>query len=268
MSLGKPIAYGRTAEVYPWEEGRIIKLFHPTFPAQAVRYEAQLARAVHRAGLPVPAVGRVLQVDGRWGLTYERVDGPSMLEELRSRPWKLIRSARLLAELQARMHATKLEVDLPSQQERLREKIGQAPGLGPDLRETLLEALGKLAPGDRLCHGDFHPDNVLITGRGPVVIDWIDASLGNPLADLARTSVILRGVGASGKGSWAQKMLLKWYHQLYLRRYFDLRGGEGQEYRAWYPIVAAARLSEGIENLEEWLRAEAETGRKGNRRQS
>jgi len=59
MPLGHPVAQGRTAEVYLWKEGWIIKLFHEWFPGEAVRYEAQIARTVHEARLPVPAVGKV-----------------------------------------------------------------------------------------------------------------------------------------------------------------------------------------------------------------
>lgn len=56
-SLVKPIALGRTAEIYTWEEGQVLKLFQDWFSADGVEYEAQIARAVHTSGLPVPAVG-------------------------------------------------------------------------------------------------------------------------------------------------------------------------------------------------------------------
>ena len=106
MSLGEPIAVGRTAEIYDWEEGQILKLFRDWFPAHSVEQEARNARAVHAAGLPVPAVGEVIEIDGRLGLIYERVEGPSMEETLKAKLWTLFRSARLLAELHADMHAS------------------------------------------------------------------------------------------------------------------------------------------------------------------
>jgi hypothetical protein len=39
-----------------------------------------------------------------------------------------------------------------------------------------------------------------------------------------------------------------------VKRYFELRPGGEAEYRAWWPIVAAGRMSEGVPGLEEWLR--------------
>jgi len=260
MSLGKPIARGRTAEIYSWENGWILKLFHEWFPDEAVRYEARIARIVHEAGLPVPAVGEVVEVSGRLGLIYERVDGPTMLEEISTKPWRLLRSARLLAELHTEMHASEVRVELPSQRERIEEKIKQARGLGSDLRDAKLKALEGMPVGHQLCHGDFHPDNVVITEQGPVVIDWKNATQGNPLADVARSSVVLLGVRTSERVSWWQKVMMEWYHRVYVRRYFELKGSGKEEYRAWYPIVAAARMNEGIVKLEEWLRGQAEMG--------
>jgi len=258
MSLGEPIALGRTAEVYAWEEGQVLKLFQDWFSADGVQYEARIARAVHAAGLPVPAVGEVVEIEGRLGLIYERVDGVSMGEILAAKPWMLPRFARLLAELHADMHASSIAPDLPSQHQRLEDKIRAAEALPPDLREAALRALGQMPDGDQLCHGDFHPGQVLMTSRGPVIIDWIDAARGNPLADVARSSVIMLGRGPSVP--WLLRAAARWFHAVYLNRYFRLRPGGRQQSAAWRPIVAAARLSENIPELQDWLLAQVKTG--------
>jgi thiamine kinase len=258
VSPGEHIALGRTAEVYAWGEGQVLKLFQDWFSADGVKYEARIARAVHAAGLPVPAVGEIIEVGGRLGLIYERVDGVSMGEILAAKPWMLPRFARLLAELHASMHASSIAPDLPSQHQQLEDKIRTAQALAPDLREAVLSALAQMPDGDQLCHGDFHPGQVLMTSRGPVVIDWIDAARGNPLADVARSSVIMLGTGPSVP--WLLRALARWFHMMYLDRYFQRRPGGTQEFTAWRPIVAAARLSEDIVELQEWLLAQVRAG--------
>src|SRR5262249_52240396 len=45
--------------------------------------------------------------------------------------------------------------------------------------------------GDRLVHLDLHPLNVVMTARGPVVIDWTNAAGGGPLLHGALTYVLL-----------------------------------------------------------------------------
>ncbi|MBN1246854.1 MAG: phosphotransferase, partial [Anaerolineae bacterium] len=121
--LGEPIAYGRTAEIHALSDNRILKLCYDWVSEGAVRYEARIARAVHDAGLPVPAVGEVREVDGRFGVVYERVEGLSMFRVLAAKPWQLPRHARTLAVLHAQMHGIAAIAGLPAQRQRLQDKI-------------------------------------------------------------------------------------------------------------------------------------------------
>jgi uncharacterized protein (TIGR02172 family) len=260
-NLGTPTAYGRTAEIYAWQNGQILKLFHDWFELDNIQYELKIARAVESTGLPVPHAGEILRVNERNGLTYSRVDGISMLDDLQRRPWKLPRYARRTAELHAAMHACTVQASLPSQQKRLERKINQAACLPSDLRTKALEALNSMPGGDRLCHGDFHPGNIMVNGQGETVIDWIDSSLGNPLGDLARTSIICLGAVESDQiPEPAFKFTFRLFLRVYLRHYFALRPGGEVEYSRWLPIVAAARLNENIPELEGWLIARVREG--------
>ncbi|HDL86649.1 MAG TPA: aminoglycoside phosphotransferase family protein [Candidatus Acetothermia bacterium] len=169
-----------------------------------------------------------------------------------------LRAARVLAELHADMHANNILLELPSQRQRLEDKIRSATVLPPDLRRAGLRSLEQMPDGDRLCHGDFHPGNILMTARGPIIIDWIDATRGNPVADVARTWVILSAPRLSIP--WFVKVLLSWSHKAYLKRYFQLQSGDQQQFTAWLPIVAGARLSENISEIQDWLLAQVKAG--------
>ena len=87
-------------------------------------------------------------------LVLERIGGPTMGERLSHRPWEAARQSRMLAELHARLHRIGLE------------------------RATLV-------------HFDLHPDNVILSASGPVVVDWTNAHAGEADADVAMTWVIL-----------------------------------------------------------------------------
>ena len=251
ISLAEPIAQGRTAEIYAWQDGWVLKLFHDWMSKGAVENEARVASAVHATGVKAPAVGEVLEMNGRYGITYERVDGVTMLRVIQSRPLSVGSLARLLAELHVEMHSRKI-TDIPSQRQRLIEKIQHARPLSPDLKQAALAALEKLPDGDRLCHGDFHPDNVMMSPSGAVIIDWIDATRGNPLADVARSQLLL------GKSALPPDMTLGWliqiirrrYLRLYLERYSQLNPIDQDQLGAWFPVIAAARLSEDIRGEE------------------
>ena len=43
--LGKPIAYGRTAEIYAWNQDQVLKLFYDWYGLDAIEYEAHIARS-------------------------------------------------------------------------------------------------------------------------------------------------------------------------------------------------------------------------------
>src|SRR5215203_7265395 len=103
-SLSKPIAEGRTAEIYAWDDGTVLKLYREWCPSHWVEHESKIAHAIVAAGIPTPAAGEIIEVNGRRGLIYERVIGVSMLQELNARPWIFLEHARTLAELQTQIN--------------------------------------------------------------------------------------------------------------------------------------------------------------------
>jgi aminoglycoside phosphotransferase (APT) family kinase protein len=264
-ALGAPLAQGRTAAVYAWPGDQIVKLFFDWVGPDAVVREAEISRVVHASGLPVPAVGELVQGGGRTGIVYARLHGQSMLTELMRRPWTLRRHAWRLAELHGTIHAVTLPDHavsvIPHQVDALAHKIEHASPLAAAQRGQLLTALRAMPVDARLCHGDFHPDNVILTDGGPVIIDWIDATRGCPAADVARTSVILRAASATSQvGNPFMRAFARAFHATYLAHYRRLRPDVGAELERWLPLVAAARLSEGIPELEAWLVAQVQAG--------
>ncbi len=160
--------------------------------------------------------------------------------------------ARFLAELHGQLH-NRVAPELPSQRERLLDRIARAQPLAEDTRRALIELLHGLPDGDRLCHGDFHPGNIIMAERGPVIIDWVDAARGSAAADVARTWVLLMGHAAyPDTPSWVRP-LARECCSVHLQRYLELGSTTEAEVTAWLPIIAAARLRENIPEAREWL---------------
>lgn len=246
-TLSTPIAQGRTAEVYVWDDQHVLKLYRDWWPDSEVENEARIARAVHHSGIPSPAVGEIIEVSGRRGLVYERVVGISMLRDMNAHPWTIFQHARTLAELQVKINQQSIS-GLPSYKDRLRHDVNRAEQLTEDLRKKALALLEVLPAGNQLCHGDYHPGNVILTKEGPIVIDWLTACSGIPWADVARTSMILNiGVKSAGKQvSTLIRLMVILYYRMYLQRYRALVPDSQNELNRWLPVIAAARLSEKI----------------------
>jgi len=244
---GKLIGQGRTAEVYAWGDDRVLKLYRAGWHASWAEREAYISRAVSATGLPVPAVGGAIEVDGRQGILFGRVAGPSMLQQFGAKPWTLVRALRAFTDLHLAMHRQAVH-ELPSQRQQLIRLIEGASPVPDGVRAAALERLERLPDGDALCHGDYHPDNVLVTRNGPIIIDWGGASRGHPLADVARTALLLQ-VGeplSSQLNRWLLASARALVRRAYVRRYLRLRPASAGELAAWRLPIAVARLGEGI----------------------
>lgn len=152
---GPPLASGRTADVYALDGDRVLRRYRS---GGDVRAEAAVMRHLHAAGYPVP---RVHHADGP-DLVLDRVAGPTLVEAFAAGDVPVGSVARLLVDLHARLHA--------------------------------LPAPRSADPAVRLLHLDLHPQNVLLTPAGPVVIDWTNATEGAPALDRAMTALILAEV--------------------------------------------------------------------------
>jgi aminoglycoside phosphotransferase (APT) family kinase protein len=179
--------------VFAWEEGRALRLMRDVpFARERVALEAAAMRAASGAGAPVPAAFEAVTIDGRPGLVVERVDGVDLLTRLGSRPWTVLSAARLLGSIHAQLHEVSAPRDLPTLKGWIEGRIRESDLVPPEHEHAALHDLDALPDGDRLCHGDFHPGNVLLSAEGPVVIDWTGATRGDPIADVARTRILLR----------------------------------------------------------------------------
>jgi uncharacterized protein (TIGR02172 family) len=254
MEKGSLIGAGRTADVYAWGDDRILKLYQDWMPAAAIEREFAITRLAHGTGLPVPATEELVKVDGRLGIVFERVRGTSMLKVLEARPWEGVPIARLLAEYHAKMHEHVLPPDIYSQREQIERGIEWAKDLSETEKQTILAMLARNPEGNAVCHGDFHPDNLLLTDHGPVIIDWMTGTRGHPLADVARTTLIIQTGGLPPRVSFAMRLLINasraWMVSVYLKRYLQIHPASRSDIASWQLPLLAARLFE-VENFPE-----------------
>ncbi len=133
-------------------------------------------RLVREAGCPVP---EVLEASGG-DLVLERLRGPTLAAELLAGAVRVEAAAEMLLGLHERLHGV------------------EAPAWVP--RSTRGIDMGGGAAGARMLHLDLHPENVVLTDRGPYLIDWTNAAAGAPAFDFAVTWAILAGADFAGFG--------------------------------------------------------------------
>ena len=254
MKKGPLMGTGRTAEIFAWGDDRILKLFMDWCPHSWAEREERLSRIVYEAGLPVPAVEGIIEVNGRSGIIFERITGRSMpdliMNEMASNPEEIPRYGEILAELHTSIHSLEIP-NLPSLRDMIERGIQNAKSLSEDSRSRILHVLDQMEDGTTLCHYDFHPFNIIMSPRGPIVIDWMTTSQGNPHADIARTLLISQGFQHSIPTNLHST--LRSFIDRYLTRYSEIREISLEELKIWRLPIAAARMNEDIPYEREWL---------------
>ncbi|MEU9957222.1 phosphotransferase [Streptomyces sp. NPDC050982] len=136
--------------------------------------EAAVMEYVRGHGYPVP---RVRAADARTDLVMERLYGPTVVEAVAAGRLTAGEAGSVLARLLRDLHAI------------------------PARRST--------DPAVRVLHLDLHPENVLLTPAGPVVIDWSNTDEGPPGRDWSMSAVIVAQVAVDDdpRAPLAEEML-------------------------------------------------------------
>jgi aminoglycoside phosphotransferase (APT) family kinase protein len=230
------IAQGGQAEIFEWEENRVLRLLRQPGPLDVLERELAAMEAARSVGANVPQVFGTVTIEDRPGIILERLDGPDLLTLIGQRPWTVWASGRVTGELHAAVNRTPAPVILPDAREAARVGLQHLRPHDPAAIDRVLAILETLPGGDALCHGDFHPGQIMMSAGRPVIIDWPSAMRGDPLADYAWTRVIL-SMGQPPPGtSMPLKLLAKVGRRL-------LVGAYTRAYEAHSPPIDRDRLA-------------------------
>ncbi len=230
---------GGSAQVIPWHGNRVLKLFDRGFPAEAIRAEFLNAQAAAALGIDTPRAEEIVRINDREGIVFERRAGVTLYDVLVSGAKELEALVDVFFALQRSIHVQPCSA-FPGMVERLRRNIRCASDVPDTSRSLALQLLETCDTSVGLCHGDFHPLNVLLTPAGAVVIDWLDASQGHPAADMARTLLLLE-FGRAGHGD---EVVRAAFLRAYRRRCEEVFPREVID--TWRLPVLIARLAEPL----------------------
>ena len=214
------IGEGATTKVY--RDGNVAIKMYVNPPPGEVESEAKLQSYAAKMRLPVPPVLGVRKVsESMTALDMEYIAGKPLLHEGMDKD-KRLAAIQTLIKLQCEIHAIDAH-GLPSQKDRILQKINRNNNIGANIKARLFALLDSLdVHANKLCHGDFHPLNILHDGKKHWIIDWVDATSGSPLADACRTYIIL-------------KQYLLRLAGIYLRHFCKEAGTRQEDVLAWLP---------------------------------
>ncbi|WP_170006055.1 aminoglycoside phosphotransferase family protein [Bacillus fonticola] len=233
MNLGTPIAIGNTAKIY-LHENRIVKVFNDYLPDTESSYEADKQKYAYSFGLSVPKILDVTKIDGKQAIIMEYIKGKTIGDILSENMEQAEYYMNISVDIQQRIHMIAADT-LEPMSGKLSRQIESAHNLDKRHKSALIKRLDKMTFEKRLCHGDYHLYNLILSddNNKVTIIDWIDSSAGDIRADVYRTYLLYSQFSVE-------------LADMYLHLYSKKSGLSKGEIFQWAPIIAGARLSESV----------------------
>lgn len=234
-----------------WDVPLVLRIRPTTDRLDDARRESAVQTWAEERGVATPVVLFQGGCEPPFGLPVQvavRVPGRPLIDVLGTRPWQAWRRVRELAGFHARLHELPTDgwpgsIDglAPTRLARVRSEVA---AFGDPALTRALERVERLdvsigADGRVACHGDFHPLNIVTDGVSDTVVDWTDASLDDPMGDVARTHLLFH-LAAIAASSPIERALLRVLGprlgHAYLGAYARLRPVDQRRLRAWEAV--------------------------------
>ena len=241
MNLDRIIAVRNKKTIY--RDGDLcMKVFNEDYSKADVLNEALNQARIEETGLNIPRVREVTVIDGKWTIVSDYVRGKTLAALMEEHPEKKEEYLELFVDLQLEMHSKTCPL-LNKLKDKMHRKISQTD-LDATTRYDLHTRLESMPKHNKVCHGDFCPDNIIIAEDGtPYILDWSHATQGNASADAARTYLLF---WLNGDIDGAKR---------YLKLFCDKSNTAMQYVQKWMPIVAASQMVKGNEKEREFLQS-------------
>lgn len=241
MKLENLIATGTNNEVYK-NGDMAVKVFGKNYPKADVLNEALIASRVEETGINMPKIREISVIDGRWAIAMDYIEGKTLADYMKEDSANIDKYIEQMVDIQLDMHSKKCPT-----LGKLKDKLyGRIDSLDIEAAKKyeLLTRLDSAPKHKKLCHGDFNPQNIIISGDKPYIIDWNHATTGNASADVARSYLWLC-------------IYMPEIADKYMDKFCEKSGTDKKYVQRWLPVVAAARLSKHIpeekELIEKWI---------------
>ena len=161
-----------------------VKVFGHGYLKSDILNEALNQARVEETGLRIPKLLEVRKADGKWAIVTEFVEGETLQSMMEQHPDKMHNYMEQFVLLQKEIQSKRSPL-LTKLKDKMNRKISQS-GLDATTRYDLHTRLNAMHDHIKVCHGDFHPSNVIVDKDGRLhVIDWTHASQRNGSADAA-----------------------------------------------------------------------------------
>lgn len=244
------IARGGQADIYDYGGGKVIRVPRRPQDYDRIRYEYKVYLSLAGSNVAAPKAYDLVEVNEAPSIIMERILGTSMMDQIKKQPYLIRRKAIDLANMHLGLLRVSADVSITNAKDQAKYCIGKSRSLTEQTKQVLMDELEHLPGGNSLCHGDFHPGNILHRDGTDYIIDWSGATKGDVVYDVAHTYILLRvvprapGIGLLMHG--IQKLLGKAMASIYLKTIMKSISIDPNQLSKWVLIKAAERTYYGL----------------------
>lgn len=223
-----PDYQGAQANVYVHDK-YALKVYKGSNQKAEAFYEAMILAIIENSKFITPKIYQVTKTTN-WTLVMDYFKGDLVADVIEHEGKKLFDE---IIKLQVVVNNTNFYLPVRVE-EKLKGDIRASTILNDNVKSKLIDIADNLSKDNKLCHGDFHIRNLIKVNDGIAIIDWVDATIGDSIADGCRSYLLYKLFNSS-------------LAEHFLKSYCEYRNINTLDLLRVLPLVAGARLSENNE---------------------
>jgi uncharacterized protein (TIGR02172 family) len=180
------IAKGANGAVYRYDDETIVKTYFAKDALPEIKQERENARRAFVLGVNTAIPYGIVRIGDNYGTVTELLNAQSITKLIRKNPDDLSLAAKYYIDMLKGIHA--IEVEDGQVPDMMGIALGwvdaisdQLPAVQVTKLRSMVEAVPKM---NKLLHGDYHTNNIMIQNGEPLLIDMDTLCMGHPVFEL------------------------------------------------------------------------------------
>ena len=180
------IAKGANGAVYRYDAETIVKTYFAKDALPEIKQERENARRAFVLGINTAIPYGIVRVGDSYGTVTELLNAVSVSKLIKNQPDDLTEAVKYYVDMLRSIHA--IDVDdgeVPDMKETALSWANFVAGYLPeDQGKKLCELITAVPKVNRLMHGDYHTNNIMVQNGEPLLIDMDTLCMGHPVFEL------------------------------------------------------------------------------------
>lgn len=243
------ITQGGEADIYSIENDKILRVIRNR-KGKTFETEKHLFPVLAEHHINVPAVYEYIENEDMLAQVMQKIVGNTMLEQMQRHPQKLVQEIKKLARMHAQLLNIQSNCGLHSIKVIFNYFISMPPCLDNKLIDFASKIMKELPINNYICHGDFHPGNILVQNDTYFIIDWSGAYCSDFVSDIAHTYLLMTHVpevpGQSQKIHEVISSFGSYMAEVYLKEILKLKEFSLSDFSKWTVVMSFLRVYYGM----------------------